>query len=96
MLAALVLALAIYVGPRLGAQPVSPPAPDPDRLPTGFVAVTLSTSPEVLRMRDVSVRNVGGRAFLVGAPGERQLTATTPLVWAPVDLVVQMTETTPP
>jgi hypothetical protein len=77
---------------RLGAQtaPDSPVSP----LPRGAVVVRTATAPDVdVRLRDLSVRTVGGRAFLVGLPAEgRQLTAAPPLVWIPVDAVIEMNE----
>jgi uncharacterized lipoprotein YajG len=91
---AVAIAVGIVASSQLGAQPVAQPSAD--QPPTGFVTVTLSTSSETQTLQKVKVHNLGGRGFLVGEPGERQLTATTPLIWIPVDTIVQMTETTPP
>jgi hypothetical protein len=65
--------------------------------PRGIVAVILASAPgEAIRVRDVTTRTFGGRAFLVGVPAEgRQLAATPPQVWIPVDSIVQMTESGP-
>jgi hypothetical protein len=96
---AAVALISVFAGSRLDAQQAAAqttPAADP-QAPRGRLTITTATTDEALVIRDVAIRSIGGRAFLVGAPAERQLTATTPLVWIPVDTVVQMSEvgTTP-
>jgi hypothetical protein len=81
---------------HLGAQPVGPPTVS-EEPPRGVLTVTSANSPEPHKLRNVTLRNLGGRAFLVGTPGEgRQLAASPPVLWIPVDVVVYMDETLPP
>lgn len=92
-----VLALTAVAVSRLGAQqPAATPPADAaaSQPPQGVVVVTTAAAPEeAMRVRNLTVRTIGGRPFLVGATAEgRQLTATTPLVWIPVDAVLQMSE----
>jgi hypothetical protein len=90
--------IAAVVVARLGAQPVGPVVPGPNvgpttpELPRGIVVIVTASAPDAeTRLRDVTVRTLGGRPFFAGAPLERQLTDNAPQILIPVDTVLQLT-----
>ena len=99
VLAGVMFALvAVIAVSQLGAQPVGPATPGPNvgpttpDLPRGIVVFVVASAPDAeSRLRDVTVRTVGGRSFFIGTPVERQLTGATPQMWIPVDTVLQLT-----